>query len=84
MIGLVFGLQKNVCGYILVYTDSQGFFLLDLPMDCRGGGGGYGVWGMHHGPGLGQNCVPSLKYTTNWATNFLVHSKKGKGLKVVG
>ena len=84
MIGLAFGLEKNVCGYIHVYSDSQGFFfLVGLPMDCRGGGGG----GMGFGECTmdpGQNCVPSLKNTTNWANEFLVHSKKGEGLKVVG
>ena len=61
------------------------FVLVGLPMDCGGGGGG----GMGFGectmdPGFGQNCVPSLKNTANWATDFLVHSKKGRGLKVVG
>ena len=57
------------------------FFLVGLPMDCRGWGVVFGECTMD--PGLGQTCVPSLKKTTNWATVFLVHSKKGKGLKVV-
>ena len=70
-----------MCVYILVYTSSPGFFSVGLPMDCWGGGG-YGVWGMHHGPGLWSNFCASLKKTL--PTDFFVHSKKGKGLKVVG
>ena len=81
MIGLVFGLEENMCGYILVYTDSQVFFFGGFAHGLPGGGG-FGECTMD--PGLGQNCVPSLKNTTNWATDFWVHSKKGKGLKVVG
>ena len=48
------------------------------------GWGGYGVGDCTMDPGLGQKRVPSLKNTTNWATDFLVNSKQGKGRKVVG
>ena len=82
MMGLVFGLERNVCGYILVYTDSQSFFWWVCPWTTGGWGGGGG--GMGLGEGTMVPRVPSLKKTTNWATDFLVHSKKGKGLKVVG
>ena len=58
MIGLVFGFEKNVCGYILIYTDSQDFFLVGLPMDCRGWGGGVWGWGLHHGPVLLSKLCP--------------------------
>ena len=79
MIGLVFGLEKNVCGYILIYTDSQSCFWWVCPW-TTGVGGGYGVGDCTMDPGLGQKCVPSLKNTSE----FLVHSKQGKGQKVVG
>ena len=58
------------------------FFLVGLPMDCRGVGG-HGVGDCTVDQGLGQNCVLSLKNTTNWATEFLVHSKKGKRLRLL-
>ena len=62
MIGLVFGLEKNVRGYILIYTDSEGFFLVGLPMDCRGWGGG----------GMGLGIAP---WTRAWVTNVSRPSK---------
>ena len=56
MIGLVFGLEENVSQYILIYADRV--FLVGLPMDCRGLGGGVWGWGLHHRPGLGSKMRP--------------------------
>ena len=70
--------------YLYIPT-ARGFFLVGLPMDYRGVGvGWYGVGDCTMDPGFRQSCVPSLKNTTTWATDFLLHSKKRKGLKVVG
>ena len=73
--------------YLYIPTARVFFFWWVCPLTaggCGGGRGGYGVGNCTMDPGLGQNCVPPLKNTTNWATDFVVHSKKGKGLKVVG
>ena len=83
MIGLVFGLEKNVCEYILIYTDSEGFFFGGFAHGLPGVGGygrGGGGGDCNMDPGLGQKCVPSLKNTTD----FLVHYKQRKGQEVVG
>ena len=69
--------------YLYIPT-ARVFFFGGFAHALPGGGGGMGFGECTMDPGLGQNCVPSLKNTTNWATDFLVHSKKGKGLKVVG
>ena len=42
MIGLVFGLEKNVCGYILIHTISHDFFGV-FAHGLLGGGGGMGL-----------------------------------------
>ena len=43
MIRLVFGLENNVCEYILIYTDSQGFFWWVCPWTAAGWGGKGGM-----------------------------------------
>ena len=42
MIGLVFGLEKNVCGYILLCSDSRVFFFGGFAHGLPGGGRGLG------------------------------------------
>ena len=56
MIGLVFELEKNVCGYILIYTDSEGFFFGGFPHGPLGGVGG----------GVGLGIAP---WTRAWVKN---------------
>ena len=80
MIGLVFGLEINVCEYILIYTDSQGFF-------C---GFAHGLPGVG-GRGMGFGIAP---WTRPWVKNvsrpskilliFLCSANKGKGKRLYG
>ena len=81
MFGLVFGLEKNVCEYILIHTDSQGFFWWVCPWTAGGWGGG----------GMGLGIAP---WTRAWVKNVFRPSKtqlifwcianNGKGKRLLG
>ena len=47
-----------MCVDTYVYIPIARFFLVGLPMDCLGIGGGVWGWGLHHGPGLGSKMCP--------------------------
>ena len=87
MIGLVFGLQKNVCIHTCIFWH-LGFFFGGFAHGLRGGGGA-GLWGLANAPWTGAVvkllCLSKTKKNSgNWASDFLVPSKKVKGLKVAG
>ena len=86
MIGLVFGLEKNVCGYIRIYTDSQGFFWWVCPWTAGGVGGGGGM-----GLGIAPWTRASVKNVSHPSKTLLIGQlifwcipNKGKGERLLG
>ena len=80
MIGLVFGLEKNVWGYILVYTNSQGFFFWWV-CHWTAGGGGYGECTMD--PGLVKNVYHPSKTLLIGQVIFWCIPKKARNSRLL-